>query len=94
VLGHSLSALLCLIVGLFLLFLVRFQWIWFLWPLAILAVFVILFGVVMARSAMRAMNKSLSKSNPLRRHTRLQEAMFWSLVAVSGYGIYLLLTSV
>jgi curved DNA-binding protein CbpA len=94
VLGHSLSALLCLIVGLFLLFLVRFQWIWFLWPLAILALFVILFGVVMARSAMRAMNKSLSKSNPLRRHTRLQEAMFWSLVAVSGYGIYLLLTSV
>ena len=94
VLGHGLSALLCLIVGLFLLFLVRFQWIWFLWPLAILSVLVILFGVVMARSAMRAMIRSLSKSNPFRRHTRLQEAMFWSLVAGGGYGIYLLLTSV
>jgi hypothetical protein len=94
VLGHGLSALLCLIVGLFLLFLVRFQWIWFLWPLAILSVFVILFGIVMARSAMRAMIGSLSKSNPLREHTRLQEAMFWSLVAGGGYGIYLLLTSV
>ena len=93
-LGHSLSALLCLLVGLFLLFLVRFQWIWFLWPLAILAVFVILFGVIMARSAMRAMNESLPQSSRLRRHTRLQEAMFWSLVAGSGYGIYLLLTSV
>jgi len=94
VLGHGLSALLCLLVGLFLLFLVRFQWIWFLWPLAILAVFVILFGVLMARSAMRAMNESLPKSSRLRRHTRLQEAMFWSLVVGSGYGIYLLLTSV
>jgi hypothetical protein len=94
VLGHGLSALLCLLVGLFLLLLVRFQWIWFLWPLAILAMFVILFGVVMARSAMRAMNDALPKSSRIRRHTRLQEAMFWSLVAGSGYGIYLLLTSV
>jgi curved DNA-binding protein CbpA len=94
VLGQGLSALLCLLVGLFLLFLVRFQWIWFLWPLAILAVFVILFGVVMARGFMRALNESLPQSSRLRRHTRLQEAMFWSLVAGSGYGIYLLLTSV
>ena len=44
----------------------------------------------MARSAMRAMNRSLSNSNPLRRHTRLQEAMFWIVVAGGGYGIYLL----
>ena len=35
--GQGLSALLCLLLGLFLLFLVRFQWIWFLWPLGILA---------------------------------------------------------
>jgi len=94
VLGHGLSALLCLLVGLFLLFLVRLQWMWFLWPLAILAVFVILFGVVMARSAMHAMNESLPQSSRIRRHTRLQETMFWSLVAGCGYGIYLLLTSV
>ena len=38
VLGHVLSAFLCLATGLFLLFLVSVQWIWFLWPLAILAV--------------------------------------------------------
>jgi hypothetical protein len=94
VFGHGLSALLCLLVGLFLLFLVRFQWIWFLWPLAILAVFVICFGVIMARGAMRAMNESLPQSSRLRRHTGLQEVMFWSLVAGSGYGVYLLLTSV
>ena len=92
--GHGLSALLCLLVGLFLLFLVRFQWIWFLWPLAILALFVILFGIFMARSAMRAMNQALPASNRFRRYTRFQEAMFWSVVAGGGYGIYLLLTSV
>jgi DnaJ domain len=93
-LGHGLSAFFCLLIGLFLLFLVRFQWIWFLWPLAILALFVILFGVMMARSAMRAINASLPLSNPFRRYTRLQEALFWSVVMASGYGVYLLLTSV
>jgi hypothetical protein len=92
--GHCLSAFLCLMLGLFLLVLVRIQWFWFLWPLAILAVFVILFGIMMARSAMIAVNASLSVTNPLRGHTRLQEAMFWSVVAGGTYAVYLLLTSV
>jgi len=91
VFGHCLSALLCLVAGMFLLLLVRFQWIWFLWPLAILAVFVIGFGVLLARSAMVAVNASLPATNRLRRHTSLQELAFW-LVVVSGvYGLYLLL---
>jgi hypothetical protein len=93
-LGHGLSALLCLLTGLFLLFLVRFQWIWFLWPLAILAVFVIFFGIMMARSALRAVNESLPLSNPVRRHTRIQEAAFWIAVIGGCYGLYLLLTVV
>src|SRR6185295_15763942 len=61
--GYSLSALLCLIAGFFLLCLVRFQWIWFLWPLAILAVFVLGCGVMMARNAMLAVNASLPTTN-------------------------------
>jgi hypothetical protein len=93
-LGHGLGAFFCLLIGLFLLFLVRFQWIWFLWPLAILAVLVILFGIMMARSAMRALNASLPISNPFRRYTSVQEAIFWSVVIGSGYGVYLLLTAV
>jgi hypothetical protein len=93
-LGHGLSAFFCLLIGMFLLFLVRAQWIWFLWPLAILAVFVIGFGVLMVRSAMRAVNASLPVSNPLRKHTRVQEAFFWCVVAVVGYGVYVLLRSV
>lgn len=93
-LGHGLSAFFCLLIGMFLLFLVRVQWIWFLWPLVILAVFVIGFGVLMARSYMRALNASLSVSIRFRQYTRLQEVLFWGLVAVAGYGVYLLLTAV
>jgi DnaJ domain len=92
--GHFLSAFLCLLVGLFLLFLVRSQWIWFLWPLAILSLFVILFGVFMTRSAIRAYGASLPARNPLRRFTALQEAIFWTLVLTSGYGVYILLLAV
>jgi hypothetical protein len=93
-LGQGLSAFFILLIGLFLLFLVRLQWIRFLWPLALLAVGVILFGVLMARSAMRAMNASLPASNPFRRYTRLQEAVFWSVVIAGGYGVYLLLIAI
>lgn len=92
-LGHGLSAFFCLLIGLFLLFLVRFQWIWFLWPLAILAVLVVIAGVMMTRSTMRALIAVLPVSNPFRRHTRVQEAVFWSAVIVGGYGVYLLLTA-
>ena len=90
--GHMLSAGLCLFAGIFLLLLVRFQWFWFLWPLAFVAVFVIGFGVLMARSAMVAANASLPVTNRLRRHTKVQELAFWLIVVVSLYGIYLLLT--
>jgi len=65
-----------------------------LWPLLILSVLVILFGIVMARNAMRAMNASLPLSNPFRRYTRLQEALFWIAVVGSAYGVYLLLTAI
>jgi hypothetical protein len=89
-LGYCLSSLLCLIAGFFLLFLVRFQWIWFLWPLAILAVFVLGCGVMMARNAMVAVNASLPNTNRLKRHTRLQELAFWSVIVTGIYGLYLL----
>lgn len=90
--GHGLSAFFCILGGLFLLFLVRLQWMLFLFPLAVLAVLVVGLGIMMARSAMHAMNASLPVSNPLRRHTRAQEAIFWIIVLASSYGVYLVLT--
>jgi len=92
VFGHVLSAGLCLAAGLFLLLLLRFQWIWFLWPLAILAVFVAGFGVLLARSAMVKVNDSLPVTNPFKRHTKIQEVAFWMVIITGCYGLYLLLT--
>ena len=92
VMGHCLSALLCLLAGMFLLLLVRFQWIPFLWPLAILALFVLGFGVLLARSAMVAVNASLPATSPFKGHSRIQEVAFWTAIASGGYGLYLLMT--
>ncbi len=92
VLGHCLSALMCLIAGVFLLLLVRFQWMFFLWPLAILALFVLGFGVLLARGAMIAVNASLPVTNRFKSHTRIQEAAFWTVTASFGYGLYLLMS--
>jgi hypothetical protein len=92
VFGHLLSAGLCLIAGIFLLLLVRFQWMWFLWPLAILALFVAGFGVLLARSAMVKVNESLPVTNRFRRHTRIQEFAFWVVIITSCYGLYLLMS--
>ena len=92
VLGHCLSAGLCLIAGIFLLLLVRFQWIFFLWPLALLALVVLGFGVLLARSAMVAVNDSLPVTNPFKRHTKIQEVAFWTVIVSGGYGLYVLMT--
>jgi len=93
-LGQGLSAFFCLLIGLFLLFLVRFQWIWFLWPLGILALLVIMFGIVMARGTMRAVNESLPATNHLRKFRHVQEALFWCVVIAGAYVVYLLLSAV
>lgn len=89
--GQVLSAFLCLLTGLLLLFLVRFQYVEFLWPLAIIALLVVGFGVLLARGAMVSLNDSLPVTNPLKRHTTLQELAFWAAVVTSGYGILYLL---
>ena len=92
VFGHCLSAGLCLFAGAFLLLLVRFQWMVFLWPLVILALLVLGFGVMLARSAMVAVNDSLPVTNPFKRHTKIQEAAFWAAIVSGGYGLYVLMT--
>ena len=92
VFGHCLSAGLCLFAGAFLLLLVRYQWMMFLWPLVILALFVLGFGVMLARSAMVAVNDSLPVTNPFKRHTKVQEVAFWTAIVSGGYGLYVLMT--
>ena len=90
--GQGLSAMLCLVGGMFLLLLVRFQWFWFLWPLAILALMILGFGILLARGAMVAYDASLPVTNPFKGHTRLQELAFWVAIVTCGYGLYLVMT--
>ena len=92
VFGHVLSAGLCLVAGLFLLLLLRLQWIWFLWPMAILAVFVVGFGVLLARSAMVKVNQSLPVTNRFKRHTKVQEVAFWVVIITGCYALYLVMS--
>ena len=92
--GQLLSSLLCLVLGLMLLLLVRFNGLWFLWPLSILALGVILFGVLMAHSAMTNARASLRRSHPARHFRAAQEILFWSAVCGAGYGVYLVLTMI
>ena len=91
--GQSLSAVICTALGFMLLLLVRFNGLWFLWPLAILAVGVMLFGVLIAHSAVDNARSSLRRSHPARRFRAAQEVMFWTLVAGGGYGVYVILTA-
>lgn len=92
--GQALNALACLAAGLMLLLLVRFNGIWFLWPLALLALGVMLFGVFIAHAAVRNARESLPASHLVRRFRAVQELAFWTIVFAGVYGLYLILTAV
>jgi len=92
--GQLLSALLCLLLGLMLLFLVRFNGLFFLWPMAILALGVVFFGVLIAHSAMTSARESFAPSHPARRFRAVQEIAFWSMVCGGAFGVYLILTTI
>jgi hypothetical protein len=89
-----LAAIVFIALGLVLLFIVRFQYVLFLWPLALLAVFMVLVGIVQAHGAMRALRGQFKITNTARSLVLVQEALFWSLVGGGVYGVYLLLTAV
>ena len=92
--GQSLSALMCLVLGVLLLLLVRFNGLWFLWPLSILAAGVIMFGVMIAHSAMTSAREAKGADHVLRRSRAVQEIVFWLIVASGIYVVYLILTAV
>jgi curved DNA-binding protein CbpA len=89
--GQCVTALLFLAVGLVLLFVVRFQYVLFLWPLALLAGLLILAGIVHAHSAISMMRESFARTHPLRRFALAQETAFWAIVVGGCYGVYFIL---
>ena len=81
------------VLGLVLLFIVRFQYVIFLWPLALLAVFMILVGIVHAHSILSTVRRKVLPVSPVLRFVLIQEAMFWLFVGGCAYGVYLLLSA-
>jgi hypothetical protein len=92
--GRLVGAVMCLFAGLVLLFLVKAHYVMFLWPLALLAVGVVLFGVLMAHGALVFAREQVRPGHPVRRHVWAQEVFFWACVLSGGYGVYLLLRAV
>jgi hypothetical protein len=92
--GQLLSALLAIALGLMLFLLVRFNGLWFLWPLSILALGVVVFGIMLLHSAMQNARSLLPVTHPVRRFTAIQEIAFWIVIIGGGVGLYILLASV
>jgi len=92
--GRVAGSLLSLIAGLTLLLLVRFHYVIFLWPLALLGLLLIVFAIWTAHAALGYAREGSAQTNPLRRFVWAQETAFWSLVCGGVYGVYLLLTAV
>lgn len=92
--GRIVGALLCLFIGLVLLFLVKAHYVVFLWPLALLALGIVAFGILMAHGALTFAREQVRPGHPVRRLVWAQELFFWSCVAGGGYGVYLMLTAV
>ncbi|MCA1567308.1 MAG: DnaJ domain-containing protein [Acidobacteria bacterium] len=92
--GRLAGALLILFAGLVLIFLVRFHYVVFLWPLALLGLSFLLFGVWMAHAALAYARESYAPTHLARRLAWAQEMLFWSAVAGGGYGLYVLLTAI
>jgi hypothetical protein len=92
--GRLASALLSVFAGVVLIFLVRFHYVVFLWPLALLGLSLLLFGVWMAHAALACAREGYAPAHPARRLAWAQETLFWSAVAGGGYGLYVLLTAI
>lgn len=74
-------------VGIPLLLLVEMQWMFFLWPLRILSLGALFFGVLMAHSALRVKHRNMRKANPddSRKLFVIHEIIFWlTAIAVIG----------
>lgn len=92
--GRAAGASLLVFAGLVLLFLVRVHYVVFLFPLALLALALVFFGVWMAHAAIAYARTGLAPGHFARRSAWAQELIFWFAVAGGVCAVYLLLASV
>ena len=91
--GRLVGALLFLLAGLVFLFLVRIYYIRFMWPILLVAVFVVIFGVWKVHDVMVYARKRLAPHRA-RRFAWIQELVFWFTVCGAAYGIYILMMAI
>lgn len=93
--GLLMSAAACFGLGLPLLLLVEMQWMYFLWPLRIMALGALVAGVLLAHSALRMKRRQLKENSPdySRSLAVVHELIFWILsVGFLGAMVMLLYT--
>jgi len=88
--GLVMGAIACFALGIPLLLLVEMQWMFFLWPLRIMALGALAVGVYLSRSALVARQRKLdmSKRGDSQRFAQIREVLFW-LIAIGVIGALL-----
>jgi len=94
VLGRFTMAIFNLMGGLLLLFVISIVYIRFMWPIFLIAVFVVLLGVWKLHEAIVFSRRALPHSHVLRRYSWAQELAFWCMVPLAAYIVYVLITAV
>jgi hypothetical protein len=92
--GRFAGATFYLMAGLLFLFLLRVYYIRFLWPLFVLAVFVVMIGVRKIHAAVVYRRERVGSAELMRGKVWMQEIAFWLIVCVFFYGIYLMLRAI
>jgi hypothetical protein len=84
--GLVMSAATCFVIGLPLLLLIEFQWVFFLWPLRVLSLGALVAGIFMAHSALALKHRQMRSKKPGsgRIGYLAREALFWAIVLVCG----------
>jgi hypothetical protein len=92
--GRLVGALFFLLAGLVFLFLVRIYYLRFMWPILLVAVVVVIFGVWKVHTVIVSARKHLAPSHRARRFAWVQELVFWSTACGAAYGIYILMRAI
>ena len=92
--GRLAGAMFFLMAGLLFLFLLRFYYIRFLWPLFVPPALVVMVGVLKIHAVLIYTREGIASSHPLRRYVWMQEMAFWLIMCVCVYGIYLMLRAI
>jgi hypothetical protein len=84
--GLVMGAATCFVIGLPLLLLIEFQWMFFLWPLRLLSLGALVLGIVMSHSALALKHRQMRKKQPGSRRIGFlaREALFWMIVIICG----------